>query len=111
VRALLAGSEIFCVPGAPVRDGRVEGFGLAYLEAAAQGLPSIGPRLWAVPEVIRDRETGFLVDPADVDDIAYFLTTLLSEPDLRMQMGERARQWSRSFTWDRCAEQTYEATA
>jgi len=110
VRALLAGSEVFCVPGAKVSDGRVEGFGLAYLEAAAQGLPSIGPRMWAVPEVIRDGETGLLVDPTDVESITSALTRLLSDNSLRTEMGERARSWSQSFTWDRCAAQTYEAT-
>ena len=42
---------------------RNEAFGLVYQEAAAAGLPAIGSRLNAVPEIIADGDTGLLVTP------------------------------------------------
>ena len=41
---------------------RNEAFGLVYQEAAAAGLPAIGSRLNAVPEIVEDGDTGLLVD-------------------------------------------------
>ncbi|MCL6498623.1 MAG: glycosyltransferase, partial [Firmicutes bacterium] len=43
----------------------LEGFGLVYIEAALHGVPSIGAAVGAVPETIRDGETGLLVPPGD----------------------------------------------
>jgi phosphatidylinositol alpha-1,6-mannosyltransferase len=108
LRAVLAGSDVFCLPGRKVNDGRVEGFGLAYLEASAQGLPCIGPRLWAVPEVVRDGETGLLCDPDDDADLVAKLRALLLSPELRTSMGRKAHEHAAAFTWERCASSTYE---
>ena len=55
-------ADIFCMPGAP-HETRIEGFGLAYLEAASQGVPSIAGRAGGVPEVVLDGETG---GPGDI---------------------------------------------
>ena len=43
--------------------GRVEGFGLVYLEAAACGLPSIATAIGGVPDAVLTDETGILVPP------------------------------------------------
>ena len=107
VRALVAGSEIFILPGIPSDAGKVEGFGLAYLEAAALGVPAIGARYAAVPEVVRDGETGLLVTPNSVPELAAAITELLNDATLLARLSGQAREFARQFTWEKCAEETY----
>ncbi|MEO6463131.1 MAG: glycosyltransferase family 4 protein [Candidatus Eisenbacteria bacterium] len=69
-----------------------EGMPRAVLEAMAMGLPVVGTRVPGTREAIRDGETGFLVDPADVDGFAAALERLLLDPALRRAMGGRGRE-------------------
>jgi glycosyltransferase involved in cell wall biosynthesis len=70
---------------------RNEAFGLVYQEAAAAGLPAIGSRLNAVPEIIDDGVTGLLVSPGDRTALARALETLLASAELRERLGRNAR--------------------
>ena len=71
---------------------RNEAFGLVFQEAAAAGLPAIGTRHNAVPEIILEGETGLLVPVLDVDALSAALRTLIDGPPLRQRMGIAARQ-------------------
>ncbi|PWB70810.1 hypothetical protein C3F09_08640 [candidate division GN15 bacterium] len=106
LRNLYGCADLFCMPG-EVHPKRVEGFGLAYLEAAAQGLASIGSRAGAVPEVVLHGKTGLLIEPGNSTELAGYLTRALTDDAYRRALGEKAKEWARSFTWRRCAEQTY----
>lgn len=75
----------------PTRD---EAFGIVFLEAGAAGLPAIGTRLNAIPETIRDGETGLLVAPGGQAELARALDALLASPEMRRDMGVRARAWT-----------------
>lgn len=81
-----------------------EPFGIAYLDAMACGVPVVGTRIEAVPEIVRDGEDGLLVPPGDVAALATALERLLSAPSLARAMGERgrARVGSR-FRWEHVA--------
>lgn len=87
--------------------GKVEGFGLVLLEAAAQGCPSVATRVGGIPEVIRHEETGILVEEGDVGALTGALSRLANDRTLRDQMGGRARVAARSFSWENCASATY----
>jgi glycosyltransferase involved in cell wall biosynthesis len=110
LRALYRAAAVFCMPGLPVAE-RIEGFGLAYLEAAACSLPSIGTRMGGVSEVIKDRETGFLLPEPDTTLLNTALRSLLTDELLRQRMGAAAQRWARDFTWERCALLTFGGTA
>lgn len=69
-----------------------EGFGFVFVEAMAQGVPAIGGTLDATPEVIVDGETGYLVNPNSVTEIAEAVTRLLDNQGLRERMGLAAQQ-------------------
>ena len=56
-------------------------------EAMAAGVPVLTSNRCGMPYMVRNRESGFLVDPTDVDDIAARLRLLLSDPALRLSMG------------------------
>lgn len=79
------GADVFVLP---TRD---EAFGIVFQEAAAAGLPAIGTRLNAVPEIVHDGETGLLVPPGDRPALGRALETLLDSPDVRRDMGTRGR--------------------
>lgn len=84
-----------------------EGFGLVTLEAMAQGVPVIASRVSALPEIIREGETGLLVPPRDVAGLAEALTLLLADRPLRQHMGLLAEDRIESqFTAARMIDQT-----
>lgn len=89
----------------------VEGFGIAFLEAAASGLPSVAGDSGGVRSAVRENETAFLVPPSDVVLAAEKVAVLLADPDLRRRMGDAARKSvEEHYNWDRMARETREFT-
>jgi glycosyltransferase involved in cell wall biosynthesis len=82
-----------------------EPLGVAVLEAMAAGLPCIGTTGGALPELIEEGVTGFLVPPGDEDSLLGRMRELAQSPDLCRTLGEAgaARYWER-FTWDAVAD-------
>ncbi len=98
-------ADLFVMPGLPVRGELAEGLGLAFLEAAAAGVPSVGTQFGGIPDAIADGATGLLVPPQDQEALAGALVRLLTDGDLRARMGAAARERAlREFTWRRVAE-------
>ncbi len=94
--ALYRRSEIFVLPARTVvddRDSKGEGFGIVFLEAMAFGKPVIGPDYGAPTEIIRDGESGLLVDPEDTTSVAKGLLKLLSSREAACQMGQAGKEW------------------
>jgi phosphatidylinositol alpha-1,6-mannosyltransferase len=89
-------------------DLHFEGFGLVYLEAGAFGLPVIGTRTGGVPDAILHRQTGFVLDPGDIDGIVEALYCLLTDPELTRRMGRANREWAETLTWERYAREQRE---
>jgi phosphatidyl-myo-inositol dimannoside synthase len=84
-------------------DG-LEGFGLAFLEAASHGLPAIGGASGGVPEAVRDGHTAVLVPPDDASAVAAAVVGLLEDAPRRAQMGAAARLWAAAHPWERTAQ-------
>ncbi len=55
----------------------VEGFVLAFLEAAARGVPCVGPATGGCPEAIDDGKTGYICDPYDCLAVSKAMTEIL----------------------------------
>jgi glycosyltransferase involved in cell wall biosynthesis len=84
----------------------METFGLAAVESSARGKPVVATRVGAIPEIIRDMETGILVD-LNPSSIATAIGQLLNDPQMLSDMGERGRQWVRSeFTVAKMVDKT-----
>ena len=87
-------ADVFCFPT------RYEPFGIVILEAMLFGLPCVATRTGAIPEMIQEGETGYLVPPEDVDTLTARLVALLSDRGLSCRLGESGRKRAEeSFTW------------
>jgi glycosyltransferase involved in cell wall biosynthesis len=78
------------------------------LEAQALGVPVIATRVGAVPEMMMDGETGILVEPNNVQELAKAIETLLNNDALRMGFSRKARKFAYNFTVERSAEKLEE---
>ncbi|GFG73958.1 hypothetical protein MBOT_13230 [Mycobacterium botniense] len=82
---------------------RKEGWGLAVVEAAQHGVPTIGYRSsGGLCDSIVDGVTGILVD--NHDELVSRLEQLLSDPVLRDELGRKAQARSAEFSWRQSAE-------
>jgi glycosyltransferase involved in cell wall biosynthesis len=93
VLAHYARNAVFCLPSVQ------EGFGIAFLEAMASGLPIVGTTAAAVPEVVPQRRAGILVPPANPAVLAEALLELLQQPDLRREYAAFGQVHVRQFDW------------
>ena len=64
-----------------------EVFGWMIAEAMAHGKPVVATRVGGIPEVVKDYESGYLVDRGDTEAMAEKVLTLLNDPLLRSNMG------------------------
>lgn len=85
VPELLAMSDVF------VMSSLWEGLGLVFLEAMATEIPVLATRVSAVPEVVVEGETGLLVLPSDVEDLARGFEALAHDEPLRQRLGRAGR--------------------
>jgi phosphatidyl-myo-inositol dimannoside synthase len=93
-------ADVYVQPSVVV-DGVTEGYGIAFLEAGAAGLPVIGGRCGGVVEAVVDGVTGLLVTPGDEADFVKAVSSLLSDGDLRRRMGEAGKRLAEERTWDK----------
>jgi len=106
IRDIYGASDLFCLTGMWDPSGKVEGFGLVYLEAAASGLPSVATAVGGVADAVIDNDTGLLVEPS-AEAIATAITELTVDGIKRVSLGERAWTRARTMNWERCAAGTY----
>ncbi|GAB4413943.1 MAG: glycosyltransferase [Anaerolineae bacterium] len=101
VYPVLASLDVFLAPSL------WEGFGLVLLEAMAYRLPIISTRVSAIPEIVLDGETGWLVSPRDADALAAAMRAALSDDVERQRRGQSGRQrLETSFTVETMVERT-----
>jgi alpha-maltose-1-phosphate synthase len=85
-RGLWQKADIFVLP---TRD---EAFGMVFQEAAAAGLPSVGTRINAIPELVEDGRNGLLVEPGNLEELRNALEELLASAERRRELGRNARE-------------------
>ena len=81
---LYASADLFVLPS------RFEGYGMAYAEAIAHGVPVIGTTAGAIPQTV-SADAGVLVAPDDVEALAAELQRLIASPDQRERLAAGAR--------------------
>lgn len=89
--ALFRAADIFVLPSYG------EGIPISMLEAMSYGLPVVATAVGGIPEVLAERQTGFLVKPADVPALRSALQELVSSSELRQRMGCLGRKRIEDF--------------
>lgn len=75
-----------------VHPAKMEGLGVSLIEAAAAGVPIIGNPAGGIPEIVRNRKNGLLVDCSDPEALGEAIFNLCSDDRARARMGELGRQ-------------------
>jgi glycosyltransferase involved in cell wall biosynthesis len=89
-----------------VLASRFEGYGMAFAEAVAAGLPVIGTTAGAIPEAV-PAAAGLLVPPDDVAALAGALITLLKDKKERQRLSQGARAAASNLPTWQAAGQTF----
>jgi phosphatidylinositol alpha-1,6-mannosyltransferase len=98
--AWLRRCDLLAMPSRLPGDGQAgDGFGIAYLEAAAYGKPVVAGNVGGPLDAVVDGESGLLVDPTDPLAVAGAITALLRDRELAHRLGHAAAQRARSFSW------------
>ena len=100
--ALISKSDIF-VMHSIIYKKSVEGFGIAYVEAAQYGIPSIGGKDGGASDAIIHEKTGLICDGNKLEDIYASIDTLFKE-NKYLEYGKEAKINSTNFLWDKIIE-------
>jgi glycosyltransferase involved in cell wall biosynthesis len=101
VRALIERSHALVLPSL------AEGLPVVALEAMERGRAVVGAASGGTPEVVADGETGLLVEPGSVADLASALLRLRDEPELAQRLGRGGRaRIAREFTLEQMTGRT-----
>ena len=101
--ALIAKSNIFVMPSI-IHKKSVEGFGIAYVEAAQYGVASLGGKDGGASDAIKHDTTGLICDGNELEDIYSSLNTML-ENKKYSELGKNAKEYSSKFNWSNTIEE------
>jgi glycosyltransferase involved in cell wall biosynthesis len=87
--------EILSILDILVMPSLNEAVGISAIEAQAEGVSVVASRVGGIPEIVKDRVTGLLVNPADPAALAGAVIELISDKDRRVQMGRSGKLWVR----------------
>lgn len=107
LRALYKNAELFMLLAVD-DDKDIEGFGFAFLEAAAAGLAVVGTRESGAEDALCDGENGFLVPQRDAKAAADATIRILGDSTLRDRMQAASLAFSLRMNWERVVEQYLE---
>ena len=101
--ALVAKSDIFVMPSIIYKKS-VEGFGIAYVEAAQYGVPSVGGKDGGASDAISHDKTGLICDGNNLDDIYSSLNSMIENKKYHV-FGKNAKEYVSKFQWDKILEE------
>lgn len=84
--------EIYSFSDLIVLSSWSEGLPQSLLQAMAAGVPVVSTKVGGVPEIVRNKETGILVEPGDFQSLSKGIISLLENHKLREQMINRAKE-------------------
>jgi glycosyltransferase involved in cell wall biosynthesis len=103
VATLMDTHDLFVMPS------RLEGFGIAFVEALSRGLPCIGRNAFAMPEIIKPGIGGALIEDDDPQRLAEIVAATLADDELYRRCAEQAPAERAHYTWERAATEVRSA--
>ena len=95
---LIAKSNIFVMPSIIYKKS-VEGFGIAFVEAAQYGISSVGGKDGGASDAIIHDKTGLIIDGNNLEEIYQGIINLLSDKKY-IEYGESAKKNAEKFEWE-----------
>lgn len=84
---LLRLADVFALPS------YLEGLPISIIEAMALGIPTISTKINAIPEAIKNLETGLLINPGNVDELKEAVLKLKNDKNLRERLAKNGREF------------------
>ena len=100
--ALIAKSDIFVMPSI-IHKTSVEGFGIAYVEAAQYGIPSLGGKDGGASDAIEHEKTGLICDGNNLDEIYSSMCSMIENKKF-LEFGKNAKDYVSKFQWEKIIE-------
>lgn len=97
----LKNADIFCL------SSSFEGNPISIIEAMSVGLPIIAPSIGGIPDVVIDKENGFLFNVDNKQDLISKLLELINNPNLRAIMRKNNIKRSKEYDISKCAKEYY----
>ena len=82
----------------------VEGFGIAYVEAAQYGVTSLGGKDGGASDAISHDKTGLICDGNNLDDIYSSLSSMIENKKYHV-FGKNAKEYVSKFQWEKIIEE------
>ncbi|WP_298898710.1 glycosyltransferase family 4 protein [uncultured Psychroserpens sp.] len=98
----LSSSDIFVMLSSETKEGDVEGFGIAIIEANYFGLPAIGALNCGIEDAINDNKSGRLINHDDSDAFIASIQVIMND---HKSYHENAKQWANQHDWNTIIEQ------
>jgi glycosyltransferase involved in cell wall biosynthesis len=89
--SIYASFDVFVLPSLS------EGMPLAVLEAMAAKRPVVATRVGAIPKIVKDQQTGLLVDGGDITELQSASSLLLGHPDLCSTLGQSGHEVAKAL--------------
>jgi glycosyltransferase involved in cell wall biosynthesis len=105
VARLMDTHDLFVMPS------RLEGFGIAFVEALSRGLPCIGRNAFAMPEIILPGIGGTLIDDDDAERLGAAIVEALGDDELYRRCAADVARVRRHYTWARAAREVRAAVS
>jgi len=107
LRTILSQTDLLVFPS-QADDYRVEGLGLAILEAAIERIPTLGSLHGGIPEAIQDQVTGWICDTSDAKVFANCLLEIAQNRGECIKRGKQARNWVLSqFSYEKNVQKLF----
>lgn len=97
-----------------VTASKTENQPLSIMEAMASGLPIVSVKALGIPELVRHKQSGFLAEPDNIDELAIYLEKIITDQNLREKMSQKSLQLIKRHSLDNVAKQlikTYRSIA
>ncbi len=101
---ILNRARVAVVPSIVAADGDQEGLGLVAVEAMGCACAVVASDLPALRDVITDGESGLMVEPGNIDDLAWALRRLDEDPELAGRLAAAGHRQAAKFSWSTAAQ-------
>lgn len=98
LKAMLLATDVFVMLSSESKNGDVEGFGIAILEANAIGVPSVGSRNCGIEDAILNGKSGFLISNDNFLEFEQALESIIQNPKFYKN---EAKKWAQLHSWDK----------